>query len=304
MKTRTAKDAYVQELLLNSKNILALIPYQNGECFTLEVFYHHSSYYSHFENNILNDSSMICVAIEFPLINGWIDSDLKSESRQLPNYTKEALNTISNSIAQRLESEGFHSLIFANQKWGEIAALFPNPNVIVVVAMNPFSSYRTEIHEGQIYGSSDDGRISQVQAIYDQLTDDGKEYYWIDAMKSHFYNNLTINIRDQFKTCFKNTEQESIHFEISFPDWHRFKTSFSDSVLAHNLDVYSTGILRYIYIEYINYVFRKGFDEIFYYDDLPRYGYKMLTTFLAAWEILSRLGCKEENEPDYSDSTP
>ena len=145
METRTAKDSYVQELVSNSKNILALIPHQNGNDFTLEVFYPDSSYYAHFENNILNDASMICVALEFPLIDGWIDSDLKSEDRQLPDYTKEALNTIANSIAQRLESEGFHSLIYANQKWGEIATLFPNPNVIVVAAMNPFSSYRFNI---------------------------------------------------------------------------------------------------------------------------------------------------------------
>lgn len=298
METRTAKDSYAQELVSNSKNILALIPHQNGNDFTLEVFYPDSSYYAHFENNILNDASMICVALEFPLIDGWIDSDLKSEDRQLPDYTKEALNTIANSIAQRLESEGFHSLIYANQKRGEIATLFPNPNVIVVAAMNPFSSYRTAIHEGQIYGNSDEGRISQVQAIYDQLTDDGKEYYWVDTMENHFHNNLIRSVREQFEHCFQNKKQESIHFEISCPDWHGLKTSFVDTVSTHNLDIYSTGLLREIYLEYMSYVFKKGMDEIFYSDYLPKYGYKMLTPSLAVWAIFSGLGYKEEDESE------
>lgn len=298
METRTAKDGYVQELVSNSKNILALIPHQNGNDFILEVFYPDSSYYAHFENNILNDASMSCVALEFPLIDGWIDSDLKSEDRQLPDYTKEALNTIANSIAQRLESEGFHSLIYANQKWGEIATLLPNPNVIVVAAMNPFSSYRTAIHEGQIYGNSDEGRISQVQAIYDQLTDDGKEYYWVDTMESHFHNNLIKSVKEQFEHCFQNEKQESIDFEISCPDWRGLKTSFLDAVSTHNLDIYSTGLLREIYIEYMSHVFKKGIDEIFYYDDLPKYGYNMLTPFLAVWEIFSGLGYKEEDESE------
>lgn len=104
METRTARDAYVQELISNSKNLLALIPHQVDDGFSLEVFYPDSSYYTHFENNILNDASMICVAIEFPLIDGWIDSDLKSEDSSPPYYTKNALNTVANSIAQRLAS--------------------------------------------------------------------------------------------------------------------------------------------------------------------------------------------------------
>lgn len=298
METRTVKDAYVQELVSNSKNLLALIPHQCCNSFTLEVFYPDSSYYAHFENNILNDASMICVALEFPLIDGWIDSDLKSKLRSVPDYTKDALNTVSNSIAQRLASEGFHALIYSTQKWGEIATRLPNPNVIVVAAINPFSSYRTAIHEGQVYGSSDDGRINQVQAIYDQLTNDGKEHYWVDTMESHFHNNLIKSVREQFEHCFQNKNQEFIHFGLSCPDWYGLKTSFVDSVSTHNLNIYSTGLLREIYLEYMNHVFKKGIDEIFYSDDLPKYGYKMLTPSLAVWEIFSGLGYKEEDESD------
>lgn len=296
METRTARDAYVQELISNSKNLLALIPHQVDDGFTLEVFYPDSSYYTHFENNILNDASMICVAIGFPLIDGWIDSDLKSEDSSPPYYTKNALNTVANSIAQRLASEGFHSLIYATQKWGQLAAVFPNPNVIVVAAMNPFSSYRTSILEGQVYGSSDDARIKQVQSIYDQLTEEGKEYYWVNTFESHFHNNLIKSVREQFEHCFLNSEQEDVRFEISCPDWYGLKTSMLDAVTTHNLDIYSTGLLREIYMEYMSHVYKAGIDEIYYYDDLPKYGYKMLTPFLGVWQIFAGLGYKEDDE--------
>lgn len=297
METRTAKDAYVQELVSNAKNILALIPSQDGSKFSLEVFYPDASYYAYFENNILNDASMVCVAYEFPLIPGWIDSDLEGENRSLSDHSKSALNKISNSIAQRLASEGYHALIYATQKWGGIAGLFPNPNVIVVAAMNPFSAYRTNVREGQVYGSSDEGRISQVQAIYDQLTDDGKEFYWVDTMENNFHNSLMRSVREQFEHCLQNHGGEKVRGYLSCPDWYGLKTSYIDAVFTHNLDVYSTGLLRDIYLEYMTHVYESGIDEIFYYDDLPKYGYKMLTSFLAVWEIFSGLGYKAEDEP-------
>ena len=293
METRTVKDAYVQEFIFNSKNILGLIPHQNGDVFTLKVFYPDSSYYAPFENNILNDASMICTVLEFPLIEGWIDSDLKSDDNSPPQYTKDALNTIANSITQRLASEGFHSLVYATQKWGEITKLFQNPNAIVVAAINPFSSYRTVLYEGQVYGNSDESRLSQIQAIYDQLTDKGKEYYWIEAMESNFHDNLIRSIREQFEHCFRNKEQESIHYEFSLPNWYKFKTNFLDAVSTHNLNIYLTGLLREIYFEYVSYVYKTGIDEISDCDDLPKYGYDMLTQFLTVWETLSGLSHKE-----------
>jgi len=298
METRTVNDAYVQELVSNSKNILALMPHQDGSNFTLNVFYPDSSYYAYFENNILNDASMACVALAFPLVEGWIDSDRESKDGSIPDYTKDALNSVANSIAQRLASEGFHALIYATQKWGEIAALFPYPNVIVVAAMNPFSSYRTTIHEGQVYGSSDEGRLNQVQAIYDQLTDDGKECHWVDTMESNFHSNLIKSVKKQFEHCFQNKKQEPLDFELSCPDWYGLKASVVDAVTTHNLDIYSTGLLREIYHEYMSHVFKKGIDEIYYYDDLPKYSYQMLTPFLAVWEIFSGLGYKEQDESD------
>lgn len=295
MEGRTVKDAFVQELISNEKNIIALVPHEDAGKFTLEVYYPSGEYYETFERNILNDSSMICVALSFPMIKGWIDPDEGNGSTP-PSYTLDALNVISNSIAQRLETEGFHALVYANQKWGELTPLFPNPNTIVIAAMNPFCSYRTAVHEGVVYGCSDEGRLAQVQAIYDQLTDNGKEY-WVDTLESNFHDKLIRVSREQLEFCFLS-ETGTIRPEISLPNWYGLKTSFVDAVTTHNLNLHRTGLLREIYLEYIKDIYAKKFDELYYHDDLPKFAYKTLTPFLASWEIFSGLGYDEEEDMD------
>lgn len=293
METRTVKDAYVQELIFNEKNIIALIPHEKAGKFALEVFYPDSSYYEWFENNILDDSSMMCEVLSFPLIKGWIDSYSASENRGPPQYTIDALNNVANSIAQRLESEGFHALVYATQKWGEIADYWPYPNSIVVAAMNPFSSFRTSVHEGAVYGNSEERRLAQVQSIYDQMTGSGKDC-WIDTMESNFGVRLVKAVCEQFELCFLNMS-EAVPYELSGLSWYGLKTSFVDAVATHNQNTYLTGLLREIYLEYIQHVYEIGEDDIFYCDDLPKYSCKMLAPFLPIWQIINGLGYGEKD---------
>lgn len=282
METRTVKDAYVQELLLNKKNIVALIPSCESGCYSLSVFYPDESYYKWFENNVFNDHSMTCVTMSFPLIKGWIDSAYDEPSQ----CAKDALNQISNSVAHILESKGFHSIVYAAQKWNEVAGLFPYPNMIVVAAVNPFSSARTYTEDGNIGGRSAPGRLIEIQSIYNQLTEDGQRFNWLEAMESDFSGRLIRVVRDQLEFCLLN-ESQSIHIEIELPDWYGFKTSMVDAVFTHNLEAYTTGLLREVYAEYVCYLYEAGEQEV-------KFGYQMLTPFLAVWEICSGFGYEEE----------
>ncbi|KVA08602.1 hypothetical protein WI42_25290 [Burkholderia ubonensis] len=302
METRTARDAYAQELISNRKNVLALIPHESpdGE-FSLEVYYPDASYYRWIENNILNDHSMTCVAIAFPIIEGWIDSDRASESSgSMPRHSVDALNTVANTVAHQLEALGFHALVYANQKWGEFTFI-ENPNCLIVAAMNPFSPARTAVSDGVIYGSSEPERLQQVQAVYDQLTEQGKELFWIDSMESDFQGRLIRAVRDQFEFCFLSRSAK-VSYEISLPSWYGIKTTFIEAVGTHNLDVYTTGLVREVFHEYVKHTYRLGVDQIHYADDLHMFAYDMLHPFLGVWEILSGLGYEpEEGEGDDED---
>lgn len=291
METRTVRDSYVQELITNNKNVVALIPNEENEKITLSVYYPDSSYYQWFENNLIADRSMLTVAISFPVLDGWIDTDLNNK-KEMPDYSKSALNTISTSISHKLESCGIHSLIYASQKWGELEKLFMYPNTIFVAAVNPFASFRTSIGESEVYGDSQQGRIKEVQSVHDQLS--GGKDYWIETMESNFHSRLIQIIKAEFELCFMNTEDTELRKEISIPDWYGIKTSLIDSVFTHNLDIYLTGLLREIYSQYINHAYEKKEDCIFYHDDLPKYSYDTFRSFLPVWEILSHLGLGKE----------
>jgi hypothetical protein len=289
MESRTVRDAFLQELLINNKSTAALIPKQENDIITLTVYYPKPSYYKWFENNLFDDNSLINTVIAFPLIDGWIDSDLKSDDTEIPSYSREALNTISSTISQRLESEGIHSIVYASQQWGEIAQHFPHPNRIFSIVINPFSSLRTKFVDGEAHGSSSLERLKEVQGIYNQLSEDQKEY-WLDNLESSFHSLVVEIINDEFKKCFRQKDNLSIKSEISLPNWHFIKLDMLESVFTHNLDIFQSGLLRKVYMKYIDHMYNAKLDMFFYGEDLPRFSYDSLRNFLAVWEILQGLG--------------
>lgn len=293
METRTVRDAFVQEVLGNNKFSAALIPSDENGNIKLTVYYPDESYYQWFENNLLDDRSMYTVAIAFQELKGWIDTD-KNNNQKIPNHSKEALNTISNSISHRLEAEGFHSLVYATQQWGEIGQIFPYPNVIYAVFINPFASFRNSCHEEQVYGETRDGRVSEIQSIYDQIKKPERQY-WLESLENNLHGLAIRIVKEEFDNCFLNTKKSRVSYEISLPDWYGVKTSMINSVFTHNLDIYQTGLLRKIYSKYVNYIYAVKMDEIFYSDDLPMYSYDRLRSFLPVWEILRGLGVGGEH---------
>jgi hypothetical protein len=292
METRTVRDAFVQEVLGNNKSSVAFIPSEENGEIKLTVYYPDESYYQWFENNLLDDRSMYTVAIAFQELKGWIDTD-KENNQQIPDYSKEALNTISNSISHRLEAEGFHSLVYAAQQWGEIGQLVPYPNVIYTVFINPFASFRNSCHEGEIYGDTREGRVSEIQSIYNQINVAEREF-WLESLESTFHGFAIRIVKEEFDKCFLNTNSSKVGVEISLPDWSGVKTSMINAVFVHNLDIYQTGLLRKIYSIYIGYIYSVNVDEIYYSDDLPMYSYDTLRSFLPVWEILRGLGVGDE----------
>lgn len=288
MKTRTVRDAFVQEILGNNKPSVALIPSDENDEIKLTIYYPDESYYQWFENKLLDDRSMYTVAIEFPEIEGWIDTD-KNNDQKIPDWSKSALNTISNAISHRLESEGLHSMVYASQKWGYMDRLFPNPNVIYAVVLNPFASFRSSSCNDEICGDTKEGRASEIQAIYDQLDKTEREF-WLESMEFSFHGLAIRIVKEEFDKCFRNRDDLEIESEITLPDWSEVKTNMLSAVCAHNLEIYQTGLLRQIYSRYLDYIFEVGIDEIHYSDDLPKFSYDALRVFLPVWEILRGLG--------------
>jgi len=291
METRTVKDAYVQEVLVNNKRSLSLVPqFVNGQL-NLIVFYPDSSYYQWYEDAILDDPSTLTVAIAFQEVNGWINAS-QDNGEDIPDYSRSNLNLISSSISQSLEAAGFHSIVYASQKWGEIAKIFPFPNVIYAVLTNPFARAMEERDDQHINDGANQGRALDIQNLLDQFDEDEREF-WIESLESSFHDFAIKTALESFVSCLRSYSSEMVSYEISTPSWHGIKTSMIDAVFVHNLEVHLSGLLQRIYLAYTSYVYENGYDPIFYQDDLPQYSFSMIKEFMPVWEILKGLGSRD-----------
>lgn len=232
------------------------------------------------------------VVATFPQIDGWIDCGAKGENP--PQYSVEALNTISLVVARRLEAAGLHGLVYARQYWSELADVFPEPNAIVVSVLNPFSSFRNSIENGEVYGDTPEGRISEIQALLDQM--EGVDDFWMHSLETDFSDKIIRLVRDCVELCLLGQQDRSVHPTISVPLWAAFKVQMLEAVTCHNLQLHTTGLLREIYEEYIRHIYKNGIDNIFYSDDLPYFAHSTMTNFLAVWEILSGLSLSDEDQ--------
>lgn len=57
------------------------------------------------------------------------------------------------------------------------------------------------------------GRLTEIQAIYNQLTKDDQRFNWFEAMESNYTGRFIRAVRDQLEFCLLN-DSRSIHVEI------------------------------------------------------------------------------------------
>jgi hypothetical protein len=266
MESRTVRDAYFQELVTNGKNTIVLIPKLCDDDFSLEVYYPGDQYYRWIENKIFKDYAFVTVVAAFPEIEGWIDTDRDNNGKP-PRHSVEAMNKVALVVAQKLEAAGLHGMVYGRQLWWEVARAFPNPNSIVVSVLNPFNDI----------GDMTEGRNAEIQAIISQLAEEGDS--WLEKMRSGFDGRIIRLVQESFDISFQQAEKQPIQPEISLPHWGGFKSEPLETVICHNFDLLLTGIVREIYHTYIKHIYKNGFDEIHYADDLPMFSYDTLNDF-------------------------
>lgn len=291
MEGRNVRDALAQELIVNKKNILALIPRIVKKSIALEAYYPSELYYRWVENNVLDDSSMTVVTASFPLVDGWIDAG--EPGGMPPDYTQNAFKTMTGLISQRLEEAGLHGFVYARQYWAETCQAFALPNSLVLCVVNPFSPLRASSSEGAVFGDSDRLRLDAVQAIVDQLP---QNEYWLEGLHSAFMDQAIRIMQDSFDEFFIGKNGVAVRPEIGIPDWWGFKTSMIEATICHNMHIRLSGLLRTVFRDYIVHCYRNGMDDIYFSDDLPKFGYIAHDDFLAVWEILSGLSWTEKEE--------
>lgn len=296
MQTRIVQDAFFQELMLNNKNIIALIPKADTTetNFQFDIYYPSNNFYNTFTNSIFNDSSIHVAALTFELVDGWIDS-WENDNNTNNDYVKDAFNIISSNIAFELEAKGYHSLVYGSQRWKEHHELFPYPNVIYVVTLNP---YAYDLHGAQIWSPE---RETRLDSFINQLNYDTTDFYcsprtqFIESCNSGFENNLWNVIAKSFRSSFLSSTK-SVDHEFSSIGWSHYKNSMIESVFFHHFDIFQTGIFRKIILEYIQQTYSLNPLDDFYRDDMPMFAYDAYRNFFFSWQTIKSLGTENLDE--------
>ena len=168
-----------------------------------------------------------------------------------------------------------------------------NPNAIVLCVVNPFNPRRASLENGAVFGVFNEARLSAIQEMIDQM-EDGE--FWLDGLHSAFMGQAIRIIQESFDEFFISRSGIAIRPEISLPDWEGFKTNMVESVICHNMHIRLSGLLRTIFSEYLAHCYANGMGDIYFSDDLPKFGYIAHDHFLAVWEILR--GLSEANEEE------
>ena len=241
---RIILDAYIQELLFNDNPILLLEPKDpNFEIsHKLKIVYPSDDIYKIFDNALFHDDMFTSITLSLPNINGWLDCN-ETENR-LPNqYTQDAINTISNSIALELEKNHIHAIVYGVSYWKEIGDIFPYPHTIVITAINPF-------------------RLTRWFSNYDKNI--CKDF--IEIAESNFSGYLLGVISPIVEFLTNNT-----NYEIGMPEWGGIKVDLLSSACVHYYKGFTTGILRQFYIKYMMLFKELGVDLARNTDDLSTY---------------------------------
>ncbi|TCB20439.1 hypothetical protein [Acinetobacter sp. ANC 5045] len=302
METRIVQDAYFQELMLNNKNIIALIPEANESEteFKFKVYYPHNNFYVTFSNSMFHDDSIRVSAFAFQLVEGWIDT-YEGENGE-NSYVKDAFNSISSNIALELESHGYHAFVYGSQRWKEHHSIFPLPNVIYVVTLNPFINdiygqhSWSEERESRLYSFIEQLDNKQVN-IFDDIESTNTEFFEKShiGFDSRLWDILNKAIDNSFLSRHKHVSKEGGSLS-----WSQYKRDMVESVFFHHFDIYQTGIFRKTILEYIQQMYKQGEDSEFYSDDLPMFAYDSYRKFFFNWLIIEGLGYKGEEDLNVS----
>ena len=297
METRIVQDAYFQELILNNKNIIALIPEANEDetDFKFKVYYPHDNFYVTFSNSMFHDDSIRVATLAFELVDGWID--VYEDEHGNNTYVKDAFDAISSNIALELESQGYHAFVYGSQRWKEHHPKFLLPNVIYIVALNPFTN---DIHGHHFWSEEREERLS---AFIDQLDNKSINIFDdIEMANTEFFERSDSGFDTRIWAIFTKSFESSllskhkrINKEYGSLSWSNYKHDMKESVFFNHFNIYQTGIFRKTILEYIQQVYKQSEDSEFYSDELPMFAYDTYRKFLFNWMVIEGLGYKNDD---------
>jgi hypothetical protein len=302
METRIARDAVIQSLTFDNRNVIAFIPVFSNpndiSTLTLNLWVPKESELISYTNMIFGEANFsVCkLSWEYDPIR-W-DAEKGSSP---PEYFIEQFNSLSSMAAQQLEESGIHGFTYCSQLWSELSEVLPFTNSLVLVGLNPYSAGITHYHSVE-YGTSNSGlsrgecatpHISKLIPALgkDEVFESNSE---VLVFLENFWNSQLFDIgKRAIDLATKNTDGRYIHVEYGFMSWDVYQRSLLEDVCCYNFSIRPTGLMRHLYGDILDldydYCKKFGLENHPIHGDMPYLGVDFMTSQLHFREFIQRM---------------
>ena len=278
MAAKITRHAYLYDLLLSNRNVIAYRPVFSEltlESLKLELYVPTDEDFRHFANQLLSHQAMGCVVASFHDLEGWYDSE--EDGGSLNDYTREALGNLSAYTAQLMEAEQLHGFAFVRKPWKELPRYYRNS--LIVCAVNPFLVANPE----------------RSVPLLKQMDEQHRDIF-MESPRYAFDGRLLRLAQRAIDDCLAHTTK----CERETPLWEGMVHELQEVVFTHNFGFRPTGIFREAYVSSLQALYiRKaaGSDE-----DASTLKVEEVNNWMRAWMFMEMCGfTAEEAEDDVDD---
>ncbi|EHZ7349439.1 hypothetical protein N5K32_003059 [Vibrio parahaemolyticus] len=245
MTTRIARDAVIQTLTFDNRNIITLIPTledpQDISSLKLKLWVPSSSELAQFSNLAFRGENFSVCKIVWEHVDEWWNPETGENptDEQIARY-----NSISTLAAQQMEEAGIHGFTYCSQQWPELN--FPFPNSLILVGLNPYAvgSVQYALKTDSNHGPFNLPKIGEVLGA--SLSTDDNEFVMSD-LYSVWCSQLFRIGKQVVELSTQTIDKTSGHLDQDFFDWESYQQQFLEDVSCHNFLVRPTGIFRHMY---------------------------------------------------------
>ncbi|MEJ3671993.1 hypothetical protein WFH35_07135 [Vibrio vulnificus] len=288
METRIARDAVIQSLVFDNRQIVALVPKLTNpdDISTLQL-----KLWTPTDNELAKFSSVAFNENNFSVCKiVWEYSEDRWDAAKQENpssYLIEQFNSVASQAAQQMEEMGIHGFTYCSQTWSELADQIPYTNSLVLVGMNPYSVGAAQhLVESQNAEPKDIPHplsyLPNINELIPKGIDTEDAEYVMHNLYSMWSSQLfRIGLR-VVRSATKTLDGNEGHIDQGFLDWSSYQTQLLEDVFCHNFLVRPTGLIRVLYDDVMNLDFdicqKVGLENHPIHADMPYLGIEYLTS--------------------------
>ncbi len=254
METRITREAFVQSLTLDHRNVIALIPKLSDpndlKSLKLVPWAPARKDVSLLTSSAFRKSSLsVCKVVWKYCAESW-NPDLQKQPS--PDQIKR-LNTASALAAQKMEAAGIHGFVYSSQAWSELREALPYSNSLVMVGVNPFSLGSSinaaSQSEGKNHSPEGVGLLQVIPGL--EKSDRGQfgAMDYLDDLRSVWDSQLFRIGKSVIDSVTLSTEKGSLDTDSGFMNWDEYQSQIIEDVCCHNFDVRPTGFIRDLFLD-------------------------------------------------------